>query len=73
MVRGMLSMIVSAGKALGKTAAVGPGLLLRRRKALSIFAQGLTEQGLDDEAVEKLKEVYKELGSIQSWMPNSNQ
>jgi hypothetical protein len=70
--REVLSVIGGAGRALGRTFSVAPPLLLKRRKALGIFEKGLQAQGLDPKAVEELTALYKELGNLEQWLPNSN-
>lgn len=67
MLGGALSALVGITKTLGRTVSAGPALLLKRRKALDLFARGLRAQGLDPEAVKELTAAYKNLGSLESW------
>lgn len=62
------SLIGGAGKALGKLLWISPGLLWKRKQAVTLFKERLTADGLEREVAEELAATYRKLGNLQAWL-----
>lgn len=69
----MVAIIKGGLKVLGRLAWLSPALYQKRRHAVAIFRQGLYSHGLDQEIIEELCVVYKDLGNVRRWFVDTNQ